>query len=301
MPARPSPHLAIENEIAFSETTPGYPLVHITNQHATATIALHGAHLISFTPTGGKNLIYTSPTAVFREGKAIRGGIPICWPWFSAHPTDPDLPSHGFARNRFWELTATASHTTHTELTFQLDTRDVPSELWQHHTTAELTLKIGNELTASLLTTNRSDHQITIGGALHTYLEIGDIEQSTLSGLENTPYIDTTNNSRHTQQGQLQIAGETDRIYHPATEPVTIHDQPNNRHLTIRKSGSQSTIIWNPWIEKSRNLTDLPDDAYRNFICVEAANTTRDTHTLQPGQTHTLRTTISTSDPDSHH
>ena len=282
-------------------TDPDYPVFVIDNARCSAKVALHGAHLFEWTPTGQTAVIFTSPDAIYKEGKAIRGGVPICWPWFNAHPTDPSLPSHGFARNRFWELEAISESgegescvatTIHLELKYD----DEIAKLWPFPFTLKARIEVGSEATITIEATNNSDVPIMVGGALHTYLSIGHIDQVSITGLEDTSYIDTAGPEAHRSQkcqtGPITISSEVDRIYFDTKGAITLHDVALNRKIEVTREGSKSAIVWNPWIEKAKGLSDLPDEAYKDFVCIEAANARDDLYQLEKYQQHALSTTI---------
>jgi D-hexose-6-phosphate mutarotase len=260
-----------------------YPVIHLANSHGEASVALHGAHVISYIPVQQQPVIFTSEKAFYQEGKAIRGGIPICWPWFSNHPDNSDLPSHGYARNQFWKVVDSDHSSKLTSVTFEL-THD------QLH--ASVTITLGENLSISLTTTNLSDETQTVGGALHSYFSISDIEKISISGLEDTHYIDTLTETDEIQEGDISIYEETDRIYVNTNATVSIYDPEWNRTIFIDKTGSESTVVWNPWIEKSNRMVDLGDEEYRNFVCVETANARSDVYDLAPKSSHTLSTQI---------
>jgi D-hexose-6-phosphate mutarotase len=273
----------VANHIWIDLLAPSYPVIHLSNTYGTATIALHGAHVISYTPTQQKPVIFTSQEAIYKEGKAIRGGIPICWPWFNAHPSDSTLPSHGYARNQFWEIVSSD----HTQ-----DLTSITLELTHQKLKVTATISLGVSLEVSLTTTNLSEEIQTVGGALHSYFSISDIEKISISGLENTHFIDTLTETEELQKGEIFIHEETDRIYLNTSETVSIYDPEWNRTFFIDKAGSQSTVVWNPWIEKSTAMADLGNDEYREFVCIEAANARDDVYNLAPAGSHTLSTKI---------
>lgn len=283
--------LLLPFELWYEDFAPGYPTIRISNDHASATIALHGGHVIDYIPRDQEPVIFTSREAIFTEGKAIRGGIPVCWPWFSAHPTDSKMPAHGFARNRFWKAVSSNSTAEGTEVVLELDTSDI--KICPHSTQLTLTIFVGKELKLDLRSTNTGDSTVTVGGALHSYFTVGAIEKITLTGLENTHYQDTIINEAKQQECEITFAGETDNVYKDTEATVTIHDPVFNREISVAKAGSRSTVVWNPWIEKAAALGDLADDEYHDFVCIEAANAHEDVYTLQPGESHTLSTTIS--------
>lgn len=278
-------------ELWYEDFAPGYPTIRISNDHASATIALHGAQVIDFIPREQEPVIFTSREALFTEGKAIRGGIPVCWPWFGAHPTDSLMPAHGVARNRFWQISSTASTAEYTEVVLEMDTESI--DLLTETCKLTLTIRVGAKLSLELTTTNTGTKDIVIGGALHSYLYVGDIKLTSLTGLEETGYLDTLLSSQKIQTGPIKFDAETDSIYENTDSTVTIHDPIFKRTLLVEKSGSRTTVVWNPWIKKSETLADLADDEYMDFVCIEAVNFGNDVHTLEPGTSHTLGTTIS--------
>lgn len=288
----------IENKIAAYDTVsldasiPGYPVFVVSNASCTAKVALHGAHLFDWTPTGQDPVIYNSPDAIYREGKAIRGGIPICWPWFNAHPTDPSLPSHGIARNRFWSFLHAAESEEETTLVFQLESSHETKLIWPHDFTVTATIKLGAEASLSLTTLNTGAEEITVGGALHTYLQVEDMRSTSVSGLDEKTYLDTVGeHTQRTQDAEIVFEGEVDRIYKNTTDDIVVHSR--YRNIKVERSGSTTAVVWNPWIDKAAKLGDLPDEAYQNFVCIEAANALDDVHVLKPQEEHTLATTIS--------
>ena len=273
----------ITSHIWTEEIAAQYPVIQLSNDHGTVAIALHGAHIIEYIPANQKPVIFTSKEAIYREGKAIRGGIPLCWPWFSAHPTDHSLPSHGYARIQFWQVVKTSHKDGITSISFEIN---------HNQLRANVTITLGESLEISLTTTNLSEEIKTIGGALHSYFLISDIEAISINGMDNTRYLDTLTNHVENQSGDIFITKETDRIYMNTSESVTIVDRNWDRTIIIDKTGSKSTVIWNPWIEKSKQMSDLKNEDYRNFICVETANTLEDVYHLTPGSKHSLTTKI---------
>ncbi len=281
--------------IRLEETPAGYPICVISHASATARVALNGAHVMEWTPAGHSPVLYLSPDAILAEGKAIRGGIPICWPWFNAHPTDASKPMHGIARNRPWTLVRADEKTDHVTLLFKLESDEATQELWPQDFRCYLGISIGAALEVTLMTENTGSESFSVAEALHTYLTVGDIKQISIVGLHDTPYLDTVGERtlRH-QTGDVTFEGEVDRQYH-STAGVVIHDPALSRKLIVDKLGSSTTVVWNPWIEKSKRLADLPDEAFHNFLCVEAANAGDATVTVQPGGSHAISTRVTVS------
>lgn len=270
--------------VRFVEISTGSRVLEINHPAAKGRIAYHGAQVLEWQPTGQEPVIYLSPAAVFREGKAIRGGIPICWPWFNAHPSDPEKPSHGFARTRFWNLESVRENDGFVTVRFSMN--EGP---WA----AFLTIKMGKELDISLESKNLGDEPIPISGALHSYLKVGDIDRVRIDHLNGAEYLDTVGTpTKRTQQGAVVIEGEVDRIY-ASRERLEVVDESMRRTIVIRKEGSPSTVVWNPWIEKAAALDDLPDDGYKDFICVETAIANDLAVNLEPQASIILRTILS--------
>ncbi|MBK1831589.1 D-hexose-6-phosphate mutarotase [Verrucomicrobiaceae bacterium R5-34] len=277
----------IENAVWFEEVAEGYPVVRIRNAHASASIALHGAHLIDYCPTAQDPVIFTSRAAVFREGKAIRGGIPICWPWFNAHPEKS--PSHGYARISFWQLDSVSSGDDHTRLRFSLPPQD------DSGLTAALEVVVGPELELTLTSHNSGTEPQTFSEALHSYFHVADSRRTEVLGLDGSHYINTVGEeSLGIQQGALTFPDEIDRIY-SSTSGLTIVDPDSDRRIQLAKSQSGSTITWNPGQEKGQAMSDLSDEQIHSFICVEAGNVREQSITLAPGDSHSITLTISTT------
>ncbi len=265
-----------------------YPIIQISNSKASASIALHGAHLIDFTPLDQQAVIFTSESAVYRQGKAIRGGIPICWPYFNAHPSEADFPSHGIARNRFWQLLSIDAQADSHTLTFEMPIHEEDLKIIGGPCKLIATFVISDSLSVSLTTTNTGPEDLIIGGALHSYFHIGSIDQATLSGLNEVSYLDTLNDQTSIQHGSLSFSQEFDRVFIPSAHPTTIHDPNLKRKLFVTKENSLATTVWNPWIDKSEGMADLGNDDYQRFLCIEAINWREDLRTIPPGESHSL-------------
>ena len=270
------------------------PEVKITNSSASAVITLLGAQVISFIPQAtGKDLLWLSPLSAFKEGTPIRGGIPICWPWFGPQPTDSSKPAHGFARNKIWKLdNITQADDGRSIVVLSLDDSPETRALWPYAFHCKANISVGNTLSVALAVENTGDMPFTMTAALHTYFAIGDVRQTHLLGLQRATYIDKLDGgNRHAQpDGPLAFAAETDRIYTACQTPVVIEDAANRRLVTVSREGSHSLVVWNPWIDKARRMADFPDDGYTEMLCVEACNAADDSIALKPGETHTLST-----------
>jgi len=264
----------------------------INSNSSTAQVSLYGAQVLSFIPSGNEDTLFMSSKSLFVEGKAIRGGIPICWPWFGAHPVDGSLPSHGFARIMTWEVIGTKEEGNEVVLTLGLSSNAETLSLWPYQFEAQLEVRVGQTLSVALKTINTDNKAFEISAALHSYFKVSDINNIALSGLANTTFLDDVKEKEGLQrEDQLLISERIDRRYRQSTSECYIKDGYTN--TKIAKEGSQITVVWNPGAELSRQMADLGDADYLNMICVEAANSLEDTITVQAGKQHVLKTTIS--------
>lgn len=281
--------------IEQTELSPGYPILEIKHPAVSARVALHGAHLMDWTPAGHDPVLYLSPAAVYQKGKAIRGGVPVCWPWFGPHESDGALPAHGVARSRFWTLEKAEESGDGATLLFVLTDDADTRALWPHAFRLEYEMTLGAELRLALRMHNTGAENFKVTGALHSYFSVGDVRQSSVEGLQGSVYLDHADGDAvRTESGAVRFAGEVDSDY-LTSSPVTLLDPALGRKLRIRGTGSGCTVVWNPWIEKAQRLADLPDADYEKFVCVETANAWRDRVTVRPGGMHELATTIQVS------
>ncbi len=264
--------------------------IEVKNSAASAKITLQGAHIFEYKKAGEK-LLYLSQTALFKKGKAIRGGIPICWPWFGAHPSNTSLPNHGFARTSLWVLEEIQEiNPFTTEVLLSLKSSKHSRELWPYDFKLSLKISVGNELKLTLTTYNLDRQNFTVSSALHTYFEISDIEDICLSGLEGKTYYNKVDNSyENIQEGEIKLTQELDRIYQEVTESVQVKDK--KREITIKTEGSQSIVVWNPGKVLAERMPDLSH--FTKMLCVESANALKDTVEIKAGKKHTLTLTIS--------
>ncbi len=285
---------AIADQVSFVAGPGGFPVVSVRNAHADVTIALQGADVTGFQPHGREPVLFLSRHAVYAPGKAIRGGIPICWPWFGPHPTDPTKPDHGFARTRPWSVRdTTAMPDGATRMRLGLTDDAETRALWPHAFALELTVTVGATLEVALVARNTGQEPFVCGGALHSYFRVGDVTAITIQGLEETAYVDKVDGGRsRVQQGSITIVGETDRVYTETAASCVIVDPTLGRRVTVAKEGSRSTVVWNPWRDKARRLADFGDDEYTEMVCVEVANAGGDIVMVAPGGEHRLGTTI---------
>jgi D-hexose-6-phosphate mutarotase len=281
---------AISNHVQFREIAEGITIAEVTNQHALSVITLQGAHITTFQPRGEEPVIWLSPFAKFAPGKSIRGGVPICWPWFGAHATDSKLPGHGYARTVPWDVLETkALPDGSTFLRFGLVESDATRTQWPNASDVQLEVTVGKSLRAELVTKNTGSAAFHLGEALHTYFHISDVGQITIRGLENCEYLDKVKDfARFRQEDGIVIESEVDRVYVNTAADCVIEDKGLKRAIRIAKQGSQSTVVWNPWTEKADKMGDLGKDGHRGMVCVESGNAMENIITLAPGETHRL-------------
>jgi len=270
----------------------GFTYLEISNNSACARIAMQGAHLFHYERVGERPLLWLSSTSFLTQGKAIRGGIPICWPWFGKHPEKPKLPQHGFARNVTWDLVkAKETNPASTEITLQLRDSEQSLRLWPYRFTLLLQVTIAETLRLRLTTTNCNNTSFVLSAALHSYFAVSDIGEIFVQGLEDTRYFDALTKEEHIQQDAVRINEEVDRVYQDVHNPLVLHDR--DRIVHINAAGSSSAVVWNPWQAKSCRMVDMPDDGYKTMLCIETANALEDARTLGPEKSHTLEVTLS--------
>jgi len=286
---------AITDQLAFESGPGGFTLAKIRNLQAEATVALHGGHVLSFSPRAHEPVLWVSKLSRFETGKAIRGGIPVCWPWFADHPTDGDKPAHGFARTALWSVTESeALKDGRTRLGLVISDNNDTRTLWPYLFRLEIDVTVGTMLQVELVATNTGKEVFTCGGALHSYFHVSSISNVVIKGLEGCSYIDKVDDSRRrVQEGPVTINGETDRIYLETDGDCLIEDNGLQRRIGIAKSGSRTTVVWNPWVDKARAMKDFGDQEYHSMVCVETANAAEDLITVAPGEAHRLQSIIS--------
>jgi len=287
---------SIAGYLTFKEGPGDLPIALITTPHATAAITPYGAHLLTCRfASDSQELLFLSENAIFNVGTPIRGGVPICWPWFGPDPQQLGRPDHGLARTRMWSV-ASSALTPDNECVITFVLTDTPESfaLWPHRFCLTLILTVGKAVTLNLTTENRGNNPIELTQALHTYFAVGDIERTSVTGLEGVPYADKTDGGREkNQESSICIEAETDRIYPFKGGDIVIHDEILERNIRIASEGSQSVVVWNPWIRVCEQKADLAEEDYKKMLCIETANAGDDVITVQPGKNYTLRATYS--------
>lgn len=262
-----------------------FPLLRVETGACRADLSLYGAHLLHWQPAKTEPVLWLSPKAIFSPGKAIRGGVPLCWPWFGKHPANTSLPSHGIGRTSLWALASVTEQANGTvEIILQLSPENpaLPE--------ARLNLRLGASLTMRLATRAR-EVALPYSAALHSYFYVGEREQCAVSGLEGAPYQEYAPEAVPHEEAPLKPLGPIDRIYYPHEGAVTIHDPVLGRRLRIQRRGSRSFVIWNP-DRAAAAMADVGAGNEKNFLCAEAAVVPQEGLILPPGETHVLETTV---------
>lgn len=289
-------HFGGNAQILFRQLGDEIVVAEIDNSLATATISLYGGHVVSWRPKHQvAPVLWVSKLAQFKPGKAIRGGVPICWPWFGAHPSNSKLPAHGYARISPWEVVSVhALQGGATEITLALSDTDLSCNHGPREVRLSIRITVGTTLEVALTTTNVGDLPITLTEGLHTYFNVGDVTNISVHGLEGSEYVDLLRgNLRCQQEGPVKFGGELGRIYVNNQATCVIDDRQLQRRIRVEKCGSLSTAVWNPWTVTAAKMDDLGPDGWSDMVCVESANALENQVTVAGGSRHTLTATYS--------
>jgi len=264
--------------------------IEIKNTAAEAKICLQGAHIFYFEAKGKKPLLYLSETALFKKGVPIRGGIPICWPWFGPHPSNTDLPNHGFARTSLWTHEKTQELSKEeTLVTLSLKSSPQSKALWPYDFKLSLEISIGKELSLKLITHNLDTQAFSITSALHSYFKVNTILKLEIEGLEKKLFYNKVDDSyKNLQKEKIIFNEEIDRIYQEVEVPVVLKEE--DQKISIKTKGSQSIVLWNPAQKLADKMPDL--SRFETMVCVESANVLDDEIRLEPKQSHILHLNI---------
>jgi glucose-6-phosphate 1-epimerase len=265
----------IADKVSFVAGQGDFPLIKVSNEYAEATISVYAGQVLSFKPVGQtEDAMFLSGQAYYQPGKAIKGGAPICWPWFGPDPENKGRASHGFVRDRLWQIRDVVStQAGATQVTMGLVDTPETRAIWNYSFDIAIVITVAQVLTIKLVTHNTGTEAFAITQALHTYFKIGAINQVQVLGLENKTYLDKVDHGQEkTQSGAITFAGECDRIYLDVPATLTIVDPALNRQIIVTAANSKTAIVWNPWAEIAAKMADLGDRDYENFVCVETAN-----------------------------
>ncbi len=257
------------------------PRIVLTTPQDDAHVYQYGAHVTHYHPRGAAPVLFMSRESLFASGKPIRGGVPVIFPWFGPKQDDPAAPAHGLARVSEWRVESS----TQDAVTLRLDLNEY---------SLRYQVTIGGALRLALEVENTSDKPVCFEEALHTYLSVSDVRKVSIEGLDGVAYLDKPNGfKRKTQSAEpIRITAETDRVYLNTRATCIVNDPGSRRRILVEKSGSDSTVVWNPWIAKAKAMPDFGDDEWERMLCIETANVAENAITLAPGQTHTMQAMI---------
>ncbi len=280
----------ISGQLEFGAGPGGLAVAEVANARGKATIALQGGQVLNWAPRDTKPVVWLPRDAPPTAGRAIRGGVPVCWPWFGPHASEADFPSHGFARTAHWHVVGSDTLADGaTRLVLRLEPDAGVRKFWPHPSLLECRIDVGQVLELVLTTFNRGSGPIAFTEALHAYFNVGDVRQVAIQGLDGCAYLDKVDGGvSKRQSGAVTIDGETDRIYVDTVADCLIEDPSLQRRIRVSKQGSQATVVWNPWLEKAEKLGDLGENGYLRMVCVETANAAHHLVSVAPGEKHSM-------------
>jgi glucose-6-phosphate 1-epimerase len=286
---------AVAGVLRFEEGSGGLIRAAVSGPAAEGHVYLHGAHVTHHRPAARRPLLFLSERSQFAAGKAIRGGVPVIFPWFGARAGHPTAPDHGFARNRDWAVESVEPMTDGpVAVTLTLEADAATRQTWPHDFRVRHRVVFGDCLEMTLELENRSSEPFVVEEALHTYVLVGDVEQVSIAGLGRSAYIDKTDGMKRKALAAepLRLSGATDRVFLDTRATCTVTDPALARRIVVEKTGSATTVVWNPWSEKARAMTDLGPLEWRSMLCLEAANAADNALHLAGGERHAMGVVI---------
>jgi D-hexose-6-phosphate mutarotase len=280
----------------FHDGPGGLVCLRVTTPLARAELFLHGAHVTRFQPAGTAPALFLSSASHFAPDKPIRGGVPVIFPWFGARAGHSEAPAHGFARTLPWQIEALSSADWHTvSVVFRLESNDTTRELWPYDFVLRHRVNIGKQLEMMLEVENTSSEPFHFEEALHTYLAVSDVRTLGVIGLAETAYLDKVDGAQRKRQDSapVRLVGETDRVYLDTRAACHFDDPGLTRRIIVAKTGSETTVLWNPWIAKAKAMADFGDDEWPGMVCIETANAADNVIDLASGATHRMKATVS--------
>jgi len=275
----------------------GLPMVKVATPVAAGEMYLHGGHVTSWKPAGQPDVFFVSAHSLWADGHAIRGGVPICFPWFGDKADDPHAPAHGFVRTKSWELESIEQTGDAVAIRVFTVSDESTKKWWPADFHLVLRATFGADLVLELVMTNTGSKSLRFEEAMHAYHRVGDATQARVAGLEGVHYLDKTDSyCEKTQIGDVVIESETDRVYLNTQHPLALRDPVLHRQIQVTKENSLTTVVWNPWIEGARKLPDLGEDQWKQMLCIETSNVGDFALELAPGQQHIMRATVKITD-----
>jgi glucose-6-phosphate 1-epimerase len=270
------------------------PRVRITSSLAEGEMYLHGAHVTSWKPARADEVLFLSTKSRWEDGQAIRGGIPICFPWFRAKVSDPQAPAHGFVRTKAWQLSSIVENGSGVAVSMFTESDERTQRWWPGEFRLVHRATFGFVLSLELVCTNTGTTPLRFEEALHTYNRVADVQNVRLQGLDTVRFLDNIDSNRErTQRGDVAIVSQTDNAYLNTQNEVDLLDPGMHRQIRLRKANSSTTVVWNPWREGAKGMRDLGDGEWSQFFCVEASNILDGAINLSPGQEHRMTAVLS--------
>ncbi len=271
----------------------GLPCVKVTTPVATGEMYLHGGHVTSWKPAEQQDALFVSPHSLWADGHAIRGGIPICFPWFGDKAGDPHAPAHGFVRTKSWQLHSIEHSGDAVTVSMFTEHEEATKKWWPADFRLAHRATFGPELVLELVVTNPGSTGWRFEEAMHAYHRVGEVTKARVSGLDGVSYLDKTDSYREkTQWGDVVIESETDRVYLNTPQALDLQDSVLHRRIQIAKVNSLSTVVWNPWAEKASALSDLGADQWKQMLCIETSNVGNFAVELAPGRQHIMKAVV---------
>ncbi|WP_422479385.1 D-hexose-6-phosphate mutarotase [Pleomorphochaeta sp. DL1XJH-081] len=283
-----------ERKTSIVEGPGGLPAIHIDNDLAECTIFLYGAHIASFKPKGTSEVLFMSPHSAFEKGVPIRGGIPVCFPWFGKHPHRDDLFLHGLVRTQVWKLERISTgEDKSTTLVLSTCDDETTRTIWPHRFAINLTVSVAHSLTVEIEVRNTDTESFTYEEAFHTYFSVDDVQQCRVEGLEGLQARNRlANEERYIQSGPVTVSDEFVRLFEKVNEDVVLKDSNDTRVIALHHDAFNQVLVWNPGQISGMANPEIAE-AWNTFVCVEHANCLDALITLQPQEVHRSSIVIS--------
>jgi len=286
----------IPNVAKICEGNGAMPRVQVTSSLGEGEMYMHGAQVTSWKPVGYNELLFLSTKSRWEEGHAIRGGIPVCFPWFRAKVEDSQAPAHGFVRTKTWQLESIVKSANGVTVSMSTESDERTQRWWPGEFRLVQRVTFASELKLELQCTNTGTTPLRFEEALHTYNRVSDVRDVRLRGLDTVSFLDNTDaNKEKPQSGEVAIVSQTDNAYLNTGSATDLLDPNMRRRIRMSKANSLTTVVWNPWFDGAERLSDLGDGEWRQFLCVEASNILGFAVNLEPGQEHTMTAVLSTA------
>ena len=283
----------VDGIVHFGEGINSMPKVELTFDTAILELYLQGAHITRYQPAAGIEVLWMSDSALYQPGKALRGGIPLCWPWFGAHADNPDLPQHGYARTSQFQVSSTKADHQATSIILTLDAAQAPWPEWENRAALEFEIRLSDSLWMEMRSCNLSASPLILSNALHSYFAISQRQQVAIPAVTGLTYLDKLQDYLPRQQAsEITLKSEVDRVYQAPPATIDLLDQGHGINTSIESWGNSNLVIWNPGEQKARQMKDFDDHGFEKMICIEPANALAQCITLLPGEHHRLGQTI---------